>query len=130
MISIRVSLANFAEQEYTILIRNDSLLFLAAGGFHHSFICAADDANAWFLDDVHTQKGWEFLGETQADPVSGVIVAVIDTGCDYSHPLIQNALWTNTAEQNRITGADDDGNGCTDDMYGVNICWIVGTCNG
>lgn len=34
--------------------------------FHHSFIYAADDASAWFLDDIHAQKGWEFLGETHA----------------------------------------------------------------
>ena len=75
------------------LIRLAAFFFIFLSSvFHHSFICAADDANAWFLDDIHAQKGWEFLGETHADPASGVIVAVIDTGCDYSHPLIQNAL--------------------------------------
>lgn len=51
-----------------------------------------------------------------------VIVAVIDTGVDYTHPLIAGNLLENMAEKNGTAGMDDDKNGYLDDIYGINTC--------
>ena len=46
-----------------------------------------------------------------------VVVGVIDTGIDYTHPDLAANMWTNPGE---IAGnsIDDDGNGYVDDIYG------------
>ena len=46
------------------------------------------------------------------------IVAVIDTGGDYTHPDLEANTWINEAELNGIEGFDDDGNGYVDDIRG------------
>ncbi|MBU6155177.1 MAG: S8 family serine peptidase [Bdellovibrionales bacterium] len=52
---------------------------------------------------------------------SPVIVAVIDSGIDISHPELREKLWTNEAELNGKPGIDDDGDGYIDDVYGWNF---------
>ncbi len=46
-----------------------------------------------------------------------VVVAVLDTGCDYSHPELVANMWRNTAEI-AGNGLDDDNNGFVDDYWG------------
>jgi len=52
--------------------------------------------------------------------VPPVLVAVVDSGCDISHPDLAGAIWTNAGE---IPGnrKDDDGNGYVDDVHGWNF---------
>lgn len=58
-----------------------------------------------------------------------IIVAVIDTGADTSHPELKNYLWINEGENGKdIFGRDkstnkidDDGNGFVDDFHGWNF---------
>ncbi|QDK46111.1 serine protease [Bdellovibrio sp. ZAP7] len=60
-----------------------------------------------------------------------VIVAVVDSGLDRTHPVFKaykadgtggsGALWVNTAEANGTPGYDDDGNGFVDDINGWNF---------
>ena len=53
-----------------------------------------------------------------------VIVAVIDTGCDYTHPDLKANIWVNEKESpanGGIAGKDDDGNGYEDDVYGYDF---------
>lgn len=61
-------------------------------------------------------------------PTVRPIVAVIDTGLDTSHYVIQNtqSLWTNTGEI-AGNGIDDDGNGYVDDVHGWNFVDNSGT---
>lgn len=67
-------------------------------------------------EDVNAKKAWELEKGS-----SEIIVAVIDTGIDYSHPdLIQN-MWVNEAEKAGKPGVDDDGNGYVDDVYGYDF---------
>ncbi|PCK06908.1 MAG: hypothetical protein COA42_16975, partial [Alteromonadaceae bacterium] len=49
-----------------------------------------------------------------------VIVAVVDTGIDYTHPDLADNMWINTGEI-ADNGIDDDGNGFVDDIYGYDF---------
>ena len=46
------------------------------------------------------------------------VVAVLDSGGDYTHPDLEANTWINVAELNGIEGYDDDGNGYVDDIRG------------
>ena len=48
------------------------------------------------------------------------VVAVIDTGVDYSHPDLVSNMWINTSEIPG-NGVDDDANGYVDDRRGYNF---------
>jgi len=61
---------------------------------------------------------------------TGVVVANIDTGTDYTHPDLENRVWINTPEDingdGRFTAADrnsvdEDGNGYVDDVLGYDF---------
>lgn len=48
-----------------------------------------------------------------------IVVAIIDTGVDISHPLIRDHLWVNPNE--KTNGQDNDGNGYAGDLHGWNF---------
>lgn len=77
--------------------------------------------NGWHLG--HYKKAWKHLYDQNITAGEGSIVAVIDTGVDYTHNDLASNMWVNTAELNGVAGADDDGNGYIDDIYG---CSTVG----
>ncbi|MGD0651289.1 MAG: S8 family serine peptidase, partial [Verrucomicrobiia bacterium] len=67
-------------------------------------------------DDIRFVNAWN-----SAQPAAGeVIVAVIDTGVDYTHPDLVSNMWTNAGEV-AGNGVDDDGNGYIDDYYGYDF---------
>ncbi|MBC7419546.1 MAG: S8 family serine peptidase [Bdellovibrio sp.] len=70
------------------------------------------------------KKGSVYFYEPQQ-----VVVAVIDSGVDITHPMLKNNIWTNQGETGKdifgndkqINGVDDDGNGFVDDVHGWNF---------
>ena len=63
------------------------------------------------------------LGRVTARPAGArgsVVVAVVDTGVELSHPALRNRLWTNASEI-AGNGRDDDRNGIADDVHGADF---------
>jgi subtilisin family serine protease len=71
--------------------------------------------------DINAPSAWDISTGS-----SDVVVAVIDTGIDYTHPDLMANLWTSPTELNGQTGTDDDGNGYADDIYGYNALTHAG----
>jgi len=66
----------------------------------------------WNLIEVGTEKAWNY---TQGNP--NIVVAVIDSGIDFTHQDLENQSWSNPNEIPG-NGKDDDNNGYVDDIVG------------
>lgn len=62
--------------------------------------------------DMDALDAWSIATGSQ-----DIVVAVVDTGCNLTHPDLTANLWTNSHEIPG-NGLDDDGNGYIDDVYG------------
>jgi subtilisin family serine protease len=71
--------------------------------------------------DIDFLKAWGLAQPTTNE----VVVGVIDTGIDVTHPDLVNNLWTNPGE---IPGnsLDDDSNGYVDDVHGYDFSLSTG----
>lgn len=74
----------------------------------------------WGMNDINSKNGW--TGKSG----NGMVVAVIDTGVDYTHEDLVENLWYNAGEIGKdasgkdksSNGVDDDTNGYIDDVIG------------
>lgn len=74
-------------------------------------------ADVWWHNNINlatamsTIDGLKDKDANSTDPTSGPIVAVLDSGADYEHPSLKDAIWTN---------ASPGASGCDNDLHGCN----------
>lgn len=73
-----------------------------------------DFPDLWGLMQIDAPTAWQ---TTQGEDV---VVAVVDSGIDVTHPDLAANIWTNSGEI-PDNGLDDDGNGFVDDVHGWNF---------
>ncbi|MBU1921705.1 S8 family serine peptidase [Patescibacteria group bacterium] len=69
----------------------------------------------WHLRQIGAPEAWDYYRAN-----ANVIVAVLDTGIDITHPDLDGAIWLNQDEVPG-NGIDDDNNGYIDDIHGWNF---------
>jgi subtilisin family serine protease len=67
------------------------------------------------LDRIQVPEVW-----AQGFTGTNIVVAVVDSGLDITHPELQNSLWINPGEI-AGDGIDNDNNGYVDDLHGWNF---------
>ncbi len=96
---------SFVEPNYKISLENTT--------FTSEVGPSASASPTWGADRIEASLGWNkgYRGQ-------GVLVAVIDSGVEISHPALKNQVFINQIEKNGKPGVDDDGNGYIDDISG------------
>ncbi|MBY0315685.1 MAG: S8 family serine peptidase [Bdellovibrionales bacterium] len=82
-----------------------------------------DSTKQWGMTDIGLTEAWN-TGGTQGS--AEIVVAVIDTGIDYTHEDLAKNIWRNPGEtgtdgsgkDKATNGVDDDNNGYIDDVVG------------
>ena len=69
-------------------------------------------SQSWYYSLLEAPAAWDIEAGEPA-----LLVAVVDTGLDLSHPDLDANLWANPAEP--VNGIDDDGNSIVDDHNGA-----------
>ena len=72
-------------------------------------------ASQWALDKIDAPSAWDVVTGTPS-----IVIALIDSGVDTTHPDLAGKLWVNPGEMSG-NGIDDDNNGYIDDVNGWNF---------
>jgi serine protease len=115
------------------LRKNPAVLYAEPNYIVHASVTPNDSsfADLWGMNntgqtggtddaDIDAPEAWDISTGSH-----DVIIGVIDTGVDHSHPDLMANIWTNPAEI-AGDGIDNDGNGFVDDMHGINAITSVG----
>ncbi|MFH1413016.1 MAG: S8 family peptidase [bacterium] len=71
--------------------------------------------NQWYLKRIRADKAWDIKSSSKE-----VIIAVIDSGVQVTHPDLKDNIWINKGEIPN-NGIDDENNGYVDDYQGFDF---------
>ena len=110
-------LVEYAEPNYVYRITETPSYSFIAGIIPND----ANFSSQWHLDRINATEAWEIERGNHS-----VIIAIIDTGVDYTHEDLAENIWNNTDE---IPGnnIDDDNNGYIDDVRGWDFVDLSGS---
>ena len=91
-------------------VPNDHVLWHQQWGLHNT-----GQTGGTADKDIDAPEAWNITTGS-----SEIVVAVLDTGIDYTHPDLAANIWTNPGEI-AGDGIDDDGNGKIDDVHGYDF---------
>lgn len=95
-------------------------IILAEPNFKMQKIAVPDDPkfpSLWGMTKIQAPETWDSFTGSQEN-----IIAVIDTGIDYTHEDLKDNIWVNKKEI-AGNGIDDDGNGYIDDVRGWDFAY-------
>jgi subtilisin family serine protease len=110
----------YAEPNYVLKLHQTGVpLQIMSANEIQSVVSASSASYAQSSAPVQVSQAWGHITQSQTP---AVVVAVVDTGVDYSHSIFtnSNSIWNNSAEV-ASNGVDDDGNGYVDDVRGWNF---------
>ncbi len=114
------------EQALRLLRRDPDVLYAQPDHLLELRLTFPDDpsfASQWALDnpdndaDIDAPEAWDFTTEGVDPGGDPVVVAIVDSGMELSHPDLAPVLWINEGETPG-NGLDDDDNGYVDDVNG------------
>ena len=119
-------IGNSISDAYNIWQTDSGIEFLEPNYIFEANQSIPDDerfSNMWALNntgqtggtidaDIDAPEAWRFQTSSR-----DVVIGVIDSGIDYTHPDLADNIWTNPGEIPG-NGIDDDGNGFVDDVHG------------
>jgi subtilisin family serine protease len=101
-------------EEAVSRLRQDSLVEYAEPNYYRFLKGVPNDTQfgtLWGLTQIAAPAAWDV-----SSSCGSVIVALVDTGVDYTHPDLAANIWANAGES--LNGLDDDANGKIDDIRG------------
>jgi subtilisin family serine protease len=100
------------------VLRNDPSVLYAEPDYIIKIDSIPDDTyygDLWGVTRISAAEAWQYTMGSKS-----VVVAVIDTGVDYTHHDLTSNIWTN-ADEIPGNGIDDDHNGYIDDIHGYDF---------
>ncbi|HEX5102909.1 MAG TPA: S8 family peptidase, partial [Pirellulaceae bacterium] len=121
--SVRLGPGQSVEAALHVFRSNPNVIYAEPNGRVQVSLVPNDDLypSLYGMEKIDAPEAWDIAtGDTS------VLVAVIDTGIDYTHPDLAANIWTNPGEI-AGNGVDDDGNGYVDDVHGYDfVGWEYG----
>jgi subtilisin family serine protease len=126
-LSVKLEKGASVDKAIETLSKDPSIAY-AQKNFVHHISAIPNDARFGDLYGLHNVGQGGGVADADIDAVeawdnaigsSNVVVAVVDTGNDYTHPDLAANVWTNPGEI-AGNGIDDDANGVIDDVHGFN----------
>ena len=104
------------EEQAEVIMDRDDVEYVEEDEMVHIVLTPNDEfySSLWGMTMISMPEAWDISTGS-----NDVIIAVTDTGINYSHPDLAANVWTNPGEI-AGNGIDDDGNGYIDDVHGIN----------